>query len=228
MKSILLTSAAILAFSTSAFASDKETYQSGTKIEKDSDGNYSEKATVTKTDADGTTTSSEKNLSVEVDAKGNIDKTRTTERVSDPQGLGNKHVITTTDTEKTKDGMVTTTHAKTVNGKNVEGTNDSYKTSSKVQKDSKGNYAEKDITTKTDADGTNISFEKDASVVVNDNGDTNKSTTTSKVIDPKGLHNKNTIKTSNTAKTKDGMVKTSQALMVDGKTISSKTETSSQ
>jgi hypothetical protein len=228
MKSILLASTAIIALSAPAYAADKETYQSGTKIEKDSDGNYSEKATVTKTDADGTTTSSEKNLSVEVDTKGNIDKTRTTEKVSDPQGLGNKHIITTTDTEKTKDGMVTTTHTKTVNGKNVEGTNDSYKTSSKVQKDSKGNYAEKDITTKTDADGTSISFEKDANVSIDANGDTNKSTTTSKVTDPKGLHNKNTIKTSNTEKTKNGMVKTSQEVLVDGKTISSKTETSSQ
>ncbi len=220
-KSILLASTALFALSAPAFAIDKETYQSNTSIEKDSAGNYAEKNMVTKTDLDGTTTSSEKNLHVAVDASGNVEKSKTTERVSDPQGLGNKHIVTTKDTEKTKNGEVTITHEKTVNGKNVEGTTDSYKTSSKVHKDSAGNYAEKDITTKTDADGTTVSFEKDAKVAVDAHGDTAKSTTTKKVTDPKGLMNKSTVKTSNTEKTQDGQFKTSQEVKVDGKTISS-------
>ena len=228
MKSILLASTAVFALSATAFAVEKETYQSNTKIEKDYDGNYSEKDTVTKTDAEGTTNSSEKKLSVAVDSNGNTDKSTTTKTITDPKGLGNKHVVTTTDTEKTKDGQVTTTHAKTVNGKNVEGTKDSYKTSSKVQKDSEGNYAEKDITTNTDAEGTTTSFEKNANVAVDANGDTDKSTTTKKVTDPVGLMNKSTVKTSNTEKTKDGMVETSQAVIVDGKTIESKSETAPQ
>jgi len=227
MKSILLASTACFALSAAAFAADKETYESDTKIEKDSAGNYNEKDVTTKTDAAGTTTSSKKNLRIEVDAKGNTDKTMTTESVIDPKGLGNKHVVATKDTEKTKYGMVTTTHTKTVNGKNVEGTKDNYKSTSKIQKDSEGNYAEKDITTKTDANGT-TSFEKDANVAVDASGDTDKSTTTKKVTDPKGLFNKSTVKTSNTEKTKEGMVETSQAVTVDGKTVESKTETTQQ
>ena len=222
MKFILLASTAVFALSAAAFAADKETYESTTKIEKDSAGNYSEKDAVTKTDANGTTNSSKKTLKIAVDAKGNTDKTRTTEIVVDPKGLGNKHIVVTKDTERTKYGMVDTTHTKTVNGKNVEGTKDNYKSTSKVRKDSEGNYAERDITTNTDANGTTTSFEKDANVAFNANGDTDKSTTTEKTTDPKGLMNKNTVKTSNTEQTKDGMVATSQDITVNGKTVESK------
>ena len=225
MKSILLATTAIFALSTSAYAADKESYQETTKIEKDSDGNYKEKDLVKKTDIDGTNYSSEKNLKIKVDSKGNINKSRTLEYVTDPKGLGNKHVVMIKDTEDTVDGAVTTAHEKTVNGKNIEGTKDNYKTSSKVQQDSQGNYAEKDITTKTDADGTTVSFEKNADVSVDSNGDTDKSTTTKKVTDPNGLMNKTTVKTSNTEKTEDGMVKTSQDVTVDGKTVASKSDT---
>lgn len=228
IKSILLTSTAILAFSSAAFAADKESYQSTTKIEKDSSGNYSEKNTITKTDPDGTTNSSEKNLNIEVDSKGNASKSKTSERITDPKGLGNKRVVKIVDTEKTKDGQVTTTHTKTIDGKNVEGTNDSYKTSTTVKTDSKGNYAEKDITTKTDADGTYVSFEENANVSVDSDGDTSKSTTTKKVVDPKGLMNKSTTTTSNTEKVKDGQVSTSQEVTVDGKTVEKITETAPQ
>lgn len=224
MKSILLASTAVFALSAAAFAADKETYQSDTKIEKDSAGNYSEKDTITKTDANGTTNNSKKTLNITVDAKGNTDKTRTTEISTDPKGLGNKHVVATKDTEQTKYGMVTTTHTKTVNGKNVEGTKDNYKSTSKIEKDSEGNYAERDITTKTDANGTTVSFEKDANIAVDANGDVNKSTTTEKTTDPKGLFNKSAVTTSNTEQTKDGMVKTSQAVTVDGKNVESKSE----
>lgn len=228
IKSILLISTTILAFSTASFAADKESYQSTTQIDKDSGGNYTEKNTVTKTDIDGTASKSEKILKIEVDSKGNTSKSKISERVTDPKGLGNKHTVKIADTEKTKDGQVTTTHTKTVNGKNVEGTNDSYKTSTTVKTDSKGNYAEKDITTKTDADGTYVSFEENANVVVNADGDTNKSTTTKKVTDPEGLMNKSTVTTSNTEKVKDGVVKSSQEITVDGKTVEKITETAPQ
>jgi hypothetical protein len=219
MKHLLLTTTAIFVLSTPAFASDKETYQANTKIEKSTNGNYSETNSVSKTDMDGTTNSSDKKLVVTVDDKGNTEKTRTTERVTDPKGMGNKHIVTTKDTESTKDDVVSTSHEKTVNGKNVEGTTDSYKTSSKMREDSKGNFAQKDITTKTDADGTTVSFEKNAKVEVEDNGETDKSTTTKKVTDPKGLNNKSTVKTSNTETIKDGMKETNQTVTVDGKTV---------
>jgi hypothetical protein len=228
IKSILLTSTAIIAFSSATFASDKESYQATTKIEKDYKGNYSEKSTVTKTDLDRTTNSSEKNLIIKTDSEGNIDKSKTYERITDPKGLGNKHIVKVVDTEKTEDGQVTTTHTKTINGKNVEGNEDSYKTSNKVKMDSKGNYHERDITTKTDADGNYVSYEENSNISVDSSGDVSKSITTKQVDDPKGLMNKSTTTTSNTEKTKDGQVKTSKEITVDGKTLEKTTETSPQ
>lgn len=228
IKSILLLSTATLALSSNAFAATKETYQTNTKIEKDTAGNYSEKSKTTKTELDGTTYVSEKDMVVGVDAKGNTNKSMTTKNVVDRKGLGNKHIVTTADTEKTKDGEVTTTHEKTVNGKTVEGTKDSYKTESKVQTDSKGNYEQKDITTKTDEYGTTVSYEKNANVSVDANGNTEKSTTTKEVVDPAGLNNKTTVTNSKSKEVKDGVVTTSQETKVDGKTVESKTETKPQ
>jgi len=222
MHAIILASTAILALSASAFAVDKETYQSNTQIEKYSDGDYTEKDTVVKTEVDGTTNSSENNLRIAVDANGNIDKSRTTETVHAPKDPGSKHITLTVDTETTKDGQVTTTHQRTIDGKNVEGTTDHYTTSSKIQQDSKGNYAEKDITTKIDPDGTLVSFERNADVTVAANGDVNKTITTKKVTDPPGLGKKTTVNTSNTEKTENGMVESSQAVIVNGKTVERK------
>jgi hypothetical protein len=111
-----------------------------------------------------------------------------------------------------------------VNGKNVEGNTDSYKTSSTIKKDSKGNYAEKDLTVNTDASGTTTSFEKNANVDVSANGDIAKSTTTENTVDPKGIGNKSTVSTSNTENTSEGMVEKNQEVTVDGKTMKRKSE----
>ena len=225
LKSILLLSTAAFALSSHAYAGDKETYKTDTSIEKDSAGNYSEKTNTTKTELDGTTHMSEKKMVVSVDTKGNTDKSTATKTVSDPKGLGNKHVTTIEDTESTKDGEVTTTHAKTINGKTVEGTKDNYKTKSKVKSDAQGNYVEQDITTKTDANGTAMSYEKNAKISVDDNGDKSKSTTIKAVTDPKGLGNKTTVSSAKSNNTKDGVVTTHQEMNVDGKTVTSTTET---
>ena len=228
IKSILLLSTAAFALSTPAFAANKETYKTETKIEKDTAGNYSEKTKTSKTETDGTTYMSEKDLSIKADAKGNTDKSTTTKTVADPKGMGNKHIVTTEDTEKTKDGEVTTTHGKTVNGKTVEVTKDNYKSESKVQKDYKGNFEQKDITTKTDEYGTTVSYEKKASTSVDASGNTEKSTSTKEVIDPAGLGNKTTVTDSKSKEVKDGVVTTSHETKVDGKTVDSKTETKQQ
>jgi len=119
---ILLASVAAFALGAPAFAAD-ESIKTETKIEKDSKGNYDEKdKTVTK-DASGKTTD-KKTVDVDVDAKGNTDKTVTTKHVVST-GLFNKDdKVTTKDTEKTKDGQVTTTHEKKVDGTTVESTTD--------------------------------------------------------------------------------------------------------
>lgn len=125
--SILLTTVAAMALTAPAFAADKESYESKTKVEKSANGDYSEKTTTEKTDMSGTTTSSDKKVSVDVDSNGNTTKSVKTEEVTDPKGLMNKEVTKTKDTEKMKDGSVETSHKKTVNGKTVEDTSTSTK-----------------------------------------------------------------------------------------------------
>jgi len=117
---ILLASVAAFTLSAPAFAAD-ESMKTETKIEKDSKGNYDEKdKTVTK-DASGKTVD-EKKVDVDVDAKGNTDKTVKTKHVHSKGLLHKKDKVTTMDTEKTKDGQMTTTHEKKVDGKTVEST----------------------------------------------------------------------------------------------------------
>jgi hypothetical protein len=121
-KSILLASVAAFALTAPAFAAEKETYKSETKIEKDAKGNYDAKNTVSKTDAAGTTTTSEKKVDVDVDSNGNVEKVVKTKETTDPKGLMNKTSTTTTSTETHKDGQVETSHKKVVDGKTVEDT----------------------------------------------------------------------------------------------------------
>ena len=126
-RTMLLTSVAALMLSAPAFSADKQSYEAKTKIEKDSDGNYSEKTKAEKTDVEGTTTSSEKNVSVDVDSNGAVDKTIKTETTTDPKGLMNKQTTKTKDTTKVNaDGSVDAAHKKVVNGKTVESTTESH------------------------------------------------------------------------------------------------------
>ena len=119
---ILLASAAAFTLSAPAFAAD-ESVKSETKIEKDSKGNLDEKnVTVTK-DASGKTTD-KKTVVVDVDSKGNTEKTTETKNVHSTGILSKDDKVTTKDTEKTKDGQLTTTHEKKVDGKTVESTTD--------------------------------------------------------------------------------------------------------
>jgi hypothetical protein len=122
IKSILLISAAIFALGFPAYAADKETYETDVKIEKDANGNYNEKDKTIKTDATGTTTSYEKDAKVSVDTDGNTNKSTTTKSVTDPKGLFNKTTVTTSNTEKVKDGVAQTGQDVKVNGKTVEST----------------------------------------------------------------------------------------------------------
>jgi len=105
---------------------------------------------------------------------------------------------------------------------------ETYQSNTKIEKDASGNYTEKNVTTRTDAAGTTRTYEKEADVRVNANGDTDKSTTTQEVTDPKGLLNKQTIRTSTTEKIKDGVVNSSQTVTVNGKTVESETRTAPQ
>lgn len=128
MKTLLLTTVAAFALSAPAFAAEKETFESKTKVEKKADGDYKETTKSSATNAAGTTTTTEKKVDVDVDSKGNVDTSVKTEVTTDPKGLMNKETTKTKDTENTKaDGSVEVKHKKTVNGKTVEETEDTTK-----------------------------------------------------------------------------------------------------
>jgi hypothetical protein len=117
---LLLTTVAVLSLGGAAFAADKTTYESKTKVESDSKGNYNEENKTQKTNAAGSTTHKEK-VEVDVHANGDVDNTVKTEKTTDPKGLMNKTSTKTTDTQDVKhDGVTKSTHKKVVNGKTVE------------------------------------------------------------------------------------------------------------
>jgi hypothetical protein len=199
---MLLASAAVIALcvpALNAFAADKETYESNTQIEKDRKGNFSEKSKTSKTDLNGTFSSFEKEIRIEKN-DGVTDKTTTTESTVDPNGLGNKRVIKTKDTEKNKNGEISSTHDASVDGKSVE-------SDSSFKKDANGNYERKDSIVRTDAAGTTRSSETKTDVRIDAGGNVNKVTTTEESVDPKGWGNKTDKKTTDTEKTTmDGSV----------------------
>ncbi len=117
IKHILFAATASIALSAPAFADD--TYQTTTKVQKDSSGNYDETNTTTRTDAAGNTTTYQKNAKVGVDAMGNTSKNTTTTKVTD--GVATPpHVVHTSNTEQVKDGVVTTSQAVAVDGKVID------------------------------------------------------------------------------------------------------------
>lgn len=99
---------------------DGKSVKSDSSFEKDANGNYERKDTITRTDAAGTIRSSEKNVSVKIDSKGNAKKTVTSEKSTDPKGLGNKTSVKITDTKKTTADETTLTHEKKINGDVVD------------------------------------------------------------------------------------------------------------
>lgn len=117
---LALTSAVLLA--APAFAEEKTTYESKTKISQDSD-TYKKKEEVTSKGPEGKTSVTAK-TTVDVDADGDVEETMTTKAVDDPKGLGNKTKTETKDVVKhdKKTGMTTTEHKKEVDGKTVEHT----------------------------------------------------------------------------------------------------------
>jgi hypothetical protein len=218
MNHILLVTTAMIALGSPAFAADKETYESSTKIEKEKNGNFSEKSKTSKTLMDGTFNSFEKNVDIKVDSKGNIDKTITTEQVVDAKGMGNKHITKTKDTETRKDGKTSFTHEASVDGKKV--TSDS-----NFEKDANGNYERKDTITRTDAAGTTRSTEKEETLKMGANGTMEKTTTVESSTDPKGLGNKTTETVTDTKKVTEDSITRTHEKQVDGEVVDKSTNT---
>ncbi len=190
IKHFLFTTTAIIALSSASFAADKETYESNTTITRHENGHFSEKNKSSKIHMDGTLNSFEKDLIITKDSQGNIEKTITTESISDAKGVGNKHVIKTKDTEKNKNGvLISSSHEASVDGQSVDSDNRSF------AKDANGNYERKDTIVRTDANGTTRRTATDVRVNVDANGEATKTTITEKSVDPMGLGNKTNVKT---------------------------------
>jgi hypothetical protein len=97
---------------------------------------------------------------------------------------------------------------------------ETYKSTTKVEKDSQGNYDAKSKTTATNAAGTTTSTEKKVDVDVDSNGNIDKTVKTEESTDPKGLMNKTTVKTKDTETTnKNGTVDATHKKTVNGKTV---------
>lgn len=223
-RSILLLGVAAMVWGNPALA-QKQTFESNVKVERDEKGNYTQREKTKRIDAAGTATTSEKKITVELDRDGNANRKTVIREVTDPKGLGNRHVATSTDIEKVKNGEVTESHKTTIGGKAEDGTRDNYRAERKISQDAQGNYKERDKVTNTDSEGTKVSYEKKATVSVDEQGKADKKTTTKSVVDPKGLRNKTTVTTSNTEDTGGGMVKSNQTIKVDGETVQDVTQT---
>lgn len=127
MKMNLLALAAVAAIATApAFAAEHPAAKTETKVEAKDNGGYMEKTTTEQKDAAGTSMTSEKKTDVNVDSKGNMEATTTTEKVVDPKGLMNESKETVKDTKKVDaNGKVVKKnhkHTKKVDGKTVADT----------------------------------------------------------------------------------------------------------
>lgn len=122
---LALSTAILLALSAGAYAADEKTdeFESSTSTERTTTG--------------GTVHSYEKNVDVDVDDKGRVNKSTTTETKVDPEGLLNtrKDTSTTEYEEKARGGYVQTTTNKHVD---PDGANVTIKTVTNVDVDADG------------------------------------------------------------------------------------------
>ena len=97
---------------------------------------------------------------------------------------------------------------------------ETYKSETKVEQDSKGNYEASSSTKQTNAAGTTTSAEKKVEVDVDSDGETETKVKTTEVTDPKGLMNKSKTVTIDTETANaDGTVDSSHKVKVNGKTV---------
>lgn len=117
-------------------------------VKYDKDGGYESTRSDKSTTSGGTKHKSESSVDVDVDAKGEVEKTIKTEASTDPKGLMNKKDDTseTKIKEKTNGGYEQTTTRK---HKDADGTNTTYKTVTDVTIDNNGNVTTTAETKKT-------------------------------------------------------------------------------
>lgn len=99
------------------------------------------------------------------------------------------------------------------------------KSEATVERDDDGSYVKKTNAEKTDAAGTKTTAETKVDMDVDSDGDATKTTTTKETRDPKGLFNKDTVKTETTEKLRDGKLTVEHEKTVNGDTVVEKKAT---
>lgn len=91
----------------------------------------------------------------------------------------------------------------------------------KVEVKANGGYHKEATAEKVTADGKQTSH-TEQELTVDDDGDREKTTTHTETTDPKGLFNKDKVKTTTTEKLKDGKLSVESKKTVNGKTVEEK------
>ncbi len=95
---------------------------------------------------------------------------------------------------------------------------DTYKAETTIERDDDGD-ATKNVEVEKTTDTGSKSYESETSVDVDDDGDAEKTVETKTVTDPKGLFNKETVKTTDTIKSEDGKISSEHEKEVNGDTV---------
>lgn len=93
------------------------------------------------------------------------------------------------------------------------------KSEATIERDDDGSYTKNTNAEKTDAAGTKTTAETEVDLDVDGDGDATKTTTTKETRDPKGLFNKDTVKTKTTEKLSDGKLTVEHEKSVNGDTV---------
>lgn len=95
----------------------------------------------------------------------------------------------------------------------------SAKSEASMEAKDNGGYDQKASAEKIDAAGTKSTSQTEVDLSVDKDGDKEKTTTTKETTDPKGLFNKETVKTKTTESLKDGKLTVEQQKSVNGDTV---------
>lgn len=93
------------------------------------------------------------------------------------------------------------------------------KTEATIERDDDGSYVKNTEAEKTNAAGTKTTAATKVDLDVDGDGDATKTTTTKETRDPKGLFNRDTVKTETTEKLKDGKLTVEHEKVVNGDTV---------
>jgi hypothetical protein len=123
--------------------------------------------------------------------------------------------------------LLTSVAAFALSGAAMAAEKTTYESKTNVERDSKGNYNEETKTEKTNAVGTTTTNKEKGEVDVHANGDVDNTVKSEKTVDPRGLMNKRSTRTTDTQDVKhDGSMKNTHKKVVDGKTVENVSESS--